>query len=490
MHRPLSPRAAVYVALSLGGSGAVQAQTAVLPAAYYIAPNGLDSNTGGVNDPFASFAMAQLAMQGSSIKTTYLRAGMYANASLTLVAADSGETWSYYPPDGVDSAVLDGGASAPATGGNLITIIGASNVTINGLTLQNFREWGIGIHGGAYDARAGYPYNVGTADRVTVVNNVFNNGYTTANSGWAGGALWADGQVTNLTIDHNVASNQYGSCYRVGADGDGGQPYDNISNLTISNNACLNSNIGTGDNGAIYVQDQTYVVAGTAQSTNLWITNNFVRDYQCNPTSGCNANDPNRDVAIYLDRGAANLNVTGNVIANTANTFPVSGSISSTTAIFMGSSQNSEIIGNLIDLGSNGWICDVVYEQYDSSDPTTGNFILGNIFIGNWIGPQTSGALGVLNRAYPGGGQAPQPAEVLFNLYYNYGGGGMSAQGNVFSDAEPVMGQDPLVSGYSYQIAGSSPVYHTAVNLIPITGGWGPPGYVLPENGTPPSSPY
>ena len=470
--------------------------------AYYVAPDGVDSNTGGVSDPFASFARAQAAMQASSTKTTYIRAGVYANASLTLVAADSGETWSYYPPDGVDSAVLDGGASGANTGGNLITILGASNVTINGLTLQNFREWGIGIHGGAYDAAAGYPYSVGTADQVTVVNNVFNNGYTTANSGWAGGALWADGQVTHLTIDHNAASNQYGSCYRVGADGDGGQPNDNISNLTISNNVCLNSDETTGDNGAIYVQDQTLDLTGTNQSTNIKILNNFVRDYQCaagttaltcgayGGDGGASGNNPNRGVGIYLDRGAANVTVTGNVIANSANTFAVSGPTSSTTAIFMGSSQNNQITGNLIDLGNNGWICDVVYEKYDSGDANTGNVITGNLFIGNWSGNQSSGALGVLNLAFPAGGSSPSAPQLANNLYYNYGSGGLSTRGNSFADASPVTGKDPLISGWTYQLADDSPAYSAPVAFTPIVGGWGPPGYSIPQNGTAPSSPH
>jgi len=458
--------------------------------AYYVATNGTDANSGTVDAPFATFAKAQTAMRASSIKTTYIRAGVYSNASLALNSSDSGETWSYYPPDGVDSAALDGGAVAANTGGNIITIIGASNVSINGLTIQNFREWGIGIHGGAYDSIAGFPNGVATADHITVVNNIFNNGYTTANAGWAGGALWADGQVTNLTINHNAASNQYGSCYRVGADGDGGQPNDTISGLTIENNVCLNSDETTGDNGAIYVQDQTLDLTGSNQSTNIKIINNFVRDYQCNPSRGCNANNPNRGVAIYLDRGAANVTVSGNILANSANTFAVSGATSSTTAIFMGSSQNNTIKGNIIDLGNSGWICDVVYEKYDSGDPTTGNSIVGNIFIGNWSGSQTSGALGVPHVAIPSGGSSPSAPTIAHNLFYNYGGGGISTGGNSFTDASPIMNQNPLVSGWTYELSAASPANSSPMDFTPIVGQWGPPGYSIPETGTAPSSPH
>ena len=162
-------------------------------------------------------------MESSSIKMTYIRAGTYANTALTLTSADNGETWSYYPPDGFDSAILDGGATGPNTGSNVFTILGGSNITINGLTIQNFQQWGVGLHGGAEDSLAGFPNATVTASNNIIENNIFDNGYPTNDSGWAGGCVYAENQVENTTVSHNVCTNQYGQGFHFGADGDGGQ---------------------------------------------------------------------------------------------------------------------------------------------------------------------------------------------------------------------------------------------------------------------------
>jgi hypothetical protein len=102
----------------------------VLPAsadtAYYVAPNGSNSNPGTFAAPFATFGKAQSAMRASSIKTTYVRAGTYFptgfdvgggdTAIVKLTSADSGQTWSYYPFDGIASAIIDGGSSSATVG--------------------------------------------------------------------------------------------------------------------------------------------------------------------------------------------------------------------------------------------------------------------------------------------------------------------------------------------------------------------------------------
>jgi len=117
---------------SLTGTGILAA------AAFYVATNGNDSNPGTLAQPFATLGMAQQAMQASSsIKTTYIRAGTYqpavaagtsncmngnsSGASVELGSADDGETWSVYPPDGYNSAVLEGQSTvgtSGSTGGN------------------------------------------------------------------------------------------------------------------------------------------------------------------------------------------------------------------------------------------------------------------------------------------------------------------------------------------------------------------------------------
>src|SRR6516164_3459678 len=90
----------------------------IAAAGYYVAWYGSDSNPGTLMAPFATLARAQSAMRGSRIKIAYIRGGTYYpsavslgpgyTAALHLIATDSGETWAFYPPDGVASAVIDG----------------------------------------------------------------------------------------------------------------------------------------------------------------------------------------------------------------------------------------------------------------------------------------------------------------------------------------------------------------------------------------------
>jgi hypothetical protein len=454
--------------------------------AFYVAPNGSDANNGTLLSPFATLSQAQSAMRFSTTKTSYIRAGTYSNISLTLTASDSSETWSYYPPDGYNTAILDGGASGPGNGQNVITVLGASNVTVNGLLIQNYRQWGIGIHGGQTDTPNGFTSDTAAANDDTFINNSFKNGYTTLNQGWGGGAIFGIGLIQSLTIANNVAVNQYGSCYRVGAsNGDGGrgtQPGYNISGLTIKNNVCLVSNQATGDNGAIYIQDENEA------STNITISNNFVRDYQNNPALR-NGNTPIRDVAVYLDTGSSNVTIDQNVIANTAYAIQGSTSVPSTMAFYTSDGHNNKWYGNLVDLGTAGLICNFDYEWDGVGSSTTGNVVTSNLFIANWSGAQA--CFGSANGpfAYPSGG-APSMVlpSVSNNFYYNYGSGSMSTRGDLFSDSAPTTGVDPSIGpGFSYPLNANSPAYDSPTGFPGIPGNWGPPGYVIPA-GTAPSS--
>lgn len=83
-----------------------------MPAcSYFVAATGSDSNDGmSAKTPFATLKKAQSAARHGNSRVVCLRAGIYdMDSTLTLTAADSGETWQYYAPDGVNSAVLDGG---------------------------------------------------------------------------------------------------------------------------------------------------------------------------------------------------------------------------------------------------------------------------------------------------------------------------------------------------------------------------------------------
>ena len=94
----------------------------------------------------ASLLPAELAWAQSSTSKPAVSPLM---ATLSLAAADDGETWQTYPHDAVDSAVIDGGG---AHGVNGIVINGGSNITIAGLTFQNVDVYGVGIHGGMSDS--------------------------------------------------------------------------------------------------------------------------------------------------------------------------------------------------------------------------------------------------------------------------------------------------------------------------------------------------
>jgi hypothetical protein len=75
----------------------------------------------------------------------------------------------------------------------------------------------------------------------------------------------------------------------------------------------------------------------------------------------------------------------------------------------------------------------------------------------------------------------------MHNMYYNYGSGSLSTTGNQFGDADPITGSNPLTSGMTYAIASGSPAFNNPAEFPGIVGGWGPPGYVIPSTGTPPS---
>ncbi len=475
-----------FVAMFVGHSHARRPPGA-LESAYYVAPGGSDSDPGTAVAPFASLSKAQAAMQASATKRTYVRAGTYKGTALTLGTADSGETWSYFPPDGYNSAILDGGASSGDTGGNPITILGASHITINGLTIQNGRQWGIAIHGGAADPAQGFPTSTPTADAVTISNNIIRNVYTSNGGGWFGAGIYVRNQVTNFTATHNAVFDQNSAGITIGANGGGGNPNDNIAGFIISNNAVFNVDRKPGDVGAIYAQDQNFAKFSSAPNR---ISNNFIRDYQCDPSTGCGSHDPTRDVAIYLDRGVSNVTVSGNLIANTANAIGGSASVSSTQAFFVGSGHDNQICNNIIDLGSNGYILNLVYEHYYVNDSAMArNTFIGNIIIGNWPGSQAGYALGVGPYGYAQGspGGTFHGPRIRHNLYYNYGGGSMSTEGNGFGDASPVTGRDPMLSGWNYDLAGNSPARNPPVNFQSIAGRWGPPGYLIPHSGTAPS---
>jgi hypothetical protein len=420
----------------------------IVPA-FYVSTSGSDSDAGTVAAPFATLAKAQAAMQASStIKTTYLRAGSYKLSSissctcgLNLGTADAGETWSYYPPDGVDSADLDGGSTSASTGIVVAVYVSGSNITIDGLSIHNFAYAGINSNGGA--------------DHLVIENNLIFNGYYASNNSNPGGIALTDS--ASATISHNVIHD----IAMLGSSVVASSTNPNISNLLITGNVVYNTCTANADCGAIYVQDVT------ATQTNLRITNNYVHDG--NTFAGLSSNS---GAGLYADDCTSNLTESGNVVTgrNGSNTMMVHGG------------SNVHQIGNLTDLAT--FAQHVAVFQTSGASGCTNAAMSGNEYENNVIiGAGGGGGYSLLS------GSPGHTPSIANNDYYSYGATAISSGTGSYSDSAPA-DMNPELSGWAYVVAAGSPVLSQPVAFTGITGGWGPPGYVLLETGTPPSSPH
>jgi Bacterial Ig domain/IPT/TIG domain len=443
---------------------AVTVDNSSLSAAVFVAPTGSDTTgDGSISSPFATLAKAQAAMRLGGPQIAYIRGGYYALPAVTqngvsyglrLTAADSGQTWSYYPPDGYGSAILDGGSTSSSTGiKELITIDGASHVTINGLQLQHFRWIGIGLHGG----RAFYelfPAGTAMADSNTITNNSIHDGSydTSPVTGYGGGAFYSEGNIPHTTVTNNVISNvsAWGIEAEVGDAGTGG----NVSSLGIADNVVLSTCLLITDCGAIYVQDKD------TTSTNIRINNNFARD------SGTST-APAR--SIYLDDGVSGAIVSDNISTGTF-----------MWAFTIHGGANNTLSSNIVDLGSNSRA--ILLYQGDGLTGMTGNTLQSNLIV-------AGGAGGWYEGAWWGFGAQPT---IKNNVYHQYAAGAAihtDGWNGLNGDASPVFA-DPQLSCWTYDLAGGSTVYSAPVSLVPLPRGWGPPGYTIPATGTPPSQPH
>jgi Right handed beta helix region len=423
--------------------------TVTIVPAFYVATTGNDGNAGTKAAPFATLGKAQSAMQASStIKTTYIRAGSYilptldcgsgTTCGLQLGSADDGETWSYYPPDGVDSADFTGGSTSSGTGLVIALSVSANQVTINGLSIHDFQYAGIGSGGGA--------------DHLLIENNVISNGYIASGSSNPGGVSCYG--CANTTISHNVIHDM--AMFGVSMSNVNGD----ISNLLVTGNVVYNTCTAIADCGALYVQDTKAI------ATNLQFTDNYIHDGNTFAALGSGYG-----AALYADDCTSNVTESGNVLTgrNGANTTMVHGG------------SNVHQIGNLTDLG--GYQQRVAVFQTSgvagcSSATMSGNEYENNVVIGEGGG----GSFALLS------GSPLNKPTIANNDYYNYGGAAISS-GGAYSDSSP-SSVDPKLSGWDYEMASTSAVLKAPVSFPPLVGGWGPPGYVLPESGTAPSSPH
>jgi hypothetical protein len=455
------------------------AQTAAVTTnAFYVAPNGGDTNPGTLARPFATLARCQAAMRASATnKTCYIRAGEYrppvtgricvwgnsAGSAISLDAKDSGETWSYYPPDGYNSAILNGQSTLGGSGGSGGNGVGCAfggnsttNIKIDGLQFENYQFsafWG------------------NLVSNLTFVNNTVHN--LTSAVFVAGGVALVDspGAVIRNNYMYDIAYIGIGA-WQSPRSSEGG------SNTTVANNAVINSctypavsgrsnDQNGGDCGAIYFANQNPTPA-----TNIRVVNNYVRDVNMS-SNGVGDFGHCCATGIYLDNEASNITATGNLTA---------GAISSCFELNGGS--NNLFQNNICDLDNSASQSIVVYQWSKRRFPMSDNAFINNIVIAHSSGK---------GNGYFGG-SAPTPMKIQNNAYYNYGGSSIKWTGTpaTGSDTKPTYAA-PHFSCWTYSLNDDSPVYNSPVNFPHQPpdwgqpGFWGPPGFVIPQTGTPPS---
>jgi hypothetical protein len=423
---------------------------------FYMSPTGNDSNAGTIDAPFATLARAQQAMENSSIKATYVEAGTYhLSSSLHLTAADNGETWQYYPPNGVNSAVLDGGNSV-----DLIYLDGTSNVTINGLSLQHSLNNAIKTQDGG---------GIAQVTGITIENCDIGFNQHTGGSGGFNPLLLIE-NATNTRILNNYVHDTASQGIALYAFY-GGQ---SIDGSVISGNVVTHTVQQMSDGGAIYLNMRSTGDSGG----HVTVTDNLVRDFGASGITGASG--------IYLDDNTSNVTVTGNVVGP-----PTEGTVSTgnlgATAFQVHDGNHNTISGNIADLGDSGRTFAAVWYNDSASMAGIGsNTFTGNVVISSFTGNQSTNFTGQGGYTYFENA-AGSNFTIQNNIYYNYAGGQVRTDGAMASDSHPMFA-NPQLSGWTYHVATGSPALSAPVALPTIATKWGPPGFVIPQTGATPSS--
>jgi hypothetical protein len=444
---------------------------------FIVAPNGNDTwsgtlptpNARSTDGPFKTIEKAHQAMRAStSIKTTSIRAGTYlppatsgagcnfgTATSINLTAADNGQTYQYYAADGYNSAILDGGATSTTDPGRVpLTTLAcafgsndATNITINGL---QFRNW---VYSGVHYGNEG-PNPL----QWTITNNIVHD---IRSSTYGAAGIFA-GCSTGSVIAHNYVYNagysgiEIGECANHGA----------LQNVTVSDNVVINTCIYSGDCGAIYAQLN-------GQNMNVRVLNNYVRDINAN-SHGHGSFTYCCATGVYLDAYTYGLTVAQNVVTGVS------------SLCVSGRGGQNTFTGNLCDIGTpannGGYIAGDTYS--DGAAITGGSTLQHSIIVGATPGT------GYFNQWFSAG--TPYPMVVSNNAYFNYNGSTIVTTGNMGpagGDYSPVY-VNPQLTCWAPKIAAGSPALSAPVSFPGIIGGWGPPGFVMPQTGTPPSWPH
>lgn len=414
--------------------------------AFFVSAKGNDASDGSYKNPFLTLERARAAIRQSPVKKVYIRAGIYKRSeSFVLTEEDNGSSWCGYPGDAPNNAVIDG-----AGVNDVWLILGGSNIIIDGLTIRNYTSRGIGVHGGKgwKNAAPHFDKTVGIASSNIIRNNIVENGKIAA-PGWDRAGINTQGATPNTHILHNVVMNTTGYGIGVWAL----QETDDISGTLVRSNVVLNTCIEAKDGAAVYLCDRT------AASKGILVEENFIRDY------GAYENELR---GVYLDDWASNITVRANVITGKG-----------TQPVLIHGGSNNVVAGNIIDLGNSGKPCVLNYAGHKNR-PMQQNRFSGNVILSGYPEDISGGAF----RKF---GDITDP-DIRNNLYYNYSTGIVNTGGIFYmlKDRFPLTG-NPHISGWDYAVQPNSIIYEAPVSFQPLRRGWGPPGYRIPEEGTPPS---
>lgn len=448
-----------------GGTGAGGAGTP-LACAFWVAPSGgNDSNTGtSPATPFATLEKAQTAMRGvlsNASKVTCLKSGSGGTynrtTSLTLTSSDSNETWQYDPTSGANTAIIDGGSTV-----DLIIVSGANNVTIDGLKLQN--PLGACIH-----TPAGGVQITG----LTIENNecAFNHGSIADGT--------ADGFPNMILVENAINTkilNNY--VHDTIHDGIGLSAFfsgESIDGGLISGNVVIRTCQQITDCGAISTD-----MAGTGPNGgSVSISNNFIRDVGQPGVGGLGM--------IYLDDYSSHVTVKGNIVGPPIVGWSGSSGRQDGQCFELHNGANNTVEDNFCDLGSTSRINPMLWDQDGNSFGVgmVGNIYSNNINISNFAGSSNSNPVICQGCAYvEQGGVVASDFTISNNAYHNYGGGVEPTNGSVIGDSSPqhITATSLKCSGYLYNLDPTSLAEASPVSFVPPTGGWGPPGFVIPTS--------
>jgi hypothetical protein len=355
---------------------------AALPAGFYVSPSGLDSNAGTLAAPFLTLGKCQTAMQGSLNKVCYLRAGTYSMAAgLTLGYVDQGETWSYYPPDGLNSATLT--QTSPFIFFTLNT--GADQVTITGLSATGstghsthagcglagesiFLGGGGGAANNAGPANLTLTYNILTsfdcgisiseaANPVISFNQTSLTEYLAINCNHCTGVstqtIWQGNIIYDLNAAGTDSQNTYGITFSTTANG-------TSSNFTATNNKVINS--------------LTWTCFDSHGGTNIyWFNNLCVRPGNYTGWNGVTGGFSNTNTLMIgnvVDNGANGTTVLTDSFVNcglagcSSNTGITGGVVQNNTVLF--GSSNGTIIATSPNVTVSGNVGNLNPEQVSS----------------------------------------------------------------------------------------------------------------------------